>query len=318
MDVVQLPDSTCVGAAQGQSDDVVPGDEGEALMAAMTIGRALAARRRDTGLDQEAAAAHLVVSLSTYASYERGTRRPPVEKLRAVADFLDVTTDAVLDLYGATCVEQARRVVQPDSADSGSPTSSRRTRAARRHEVSVIERVYFDATGANGVHAGVAVTPTAGPLSDDVAFASEVGDAATVINAHGDEARDVGSTVEGKDGKKTDGKKKKKEEKRKKQRDGTTAKGRKRKVGRKDKKAGKKEKRATKDVAQWTPTPPGRTRRKDAPTVGALVSVVDSRHDDDVRTRDRGSAKGRRRSKGERGKKVTTSSTKAKRVKSRH
>ena len=109
-------------------------------MASLTIGRALAARRRDTGLDQETVAASLGVSRSTYASYERGTRRPSVETLRAVALFLDVSIDAVLDLYGATCVEQARRVLEPDSHDGGPTTSPSRV-GARRHDVAVIERV---------------------------------------------------------------------------------------------------------------------------------------------------------------------------------
>ena len=107
-------------------------------MATTTIGRALAARRRDTGLDLEAAAARLGVSRSTYSSYERGTRRPSPENLRAVAVFLDVTIDTVLDLYGATCVEQARRVLQPDEVGSAA-TASDRARRAPRHDVAVIK-----------------------------------------------------------------------------------------------------------------------------------------------------------------------------------
>ena len=65
-----------------------------------------------------------------------------------VADFLDVTIDTVLDLYGATCVEQARRVLEPNSGDEGSTTSSGRARS-RRHDVAVIERVYFDVAGSS-------------------------------------------------------------------------------------------------------------------------------------------------------------------------
>ena len=130
-------------------------------MATTTIGRALAARRRDTGLDLEAAAARLGVSRSTYSSYERGTRRPSPENLRAVAVFLDVTIDTVLDLYGATCVEQARRVLQPDEVASAA-TASDRARRAPRHDVAVIKRVYFDATGAHGAHHDAVSTPTEG------------------------------------------------------------------------------------------------------------------------------------------------------------
>ncbi|MGC8511055.1 MAG: helix-turn-helix domain-containing protein [Acidimicrobiales bacterium] len=157
-------------------------------MTAMTIGRALATRRRDTGLDQEAAAARLGVTRSTYASYERGTRRPSAEGLRAVADFLDVAIDAVLDLYGATCVEQARRVLEPDSHDNGSTTSPSRGRA-RHHDVAVIERVYFEAAGSNGAPDDSAPALTSATSAVEVARGREDRDAWSSREAIGHEQR---------------------------------------------------------------------------------------------------------------------------------
>ena len=159
--------------------DAVSGAEGVASMDAMTIGRALAARRRDTGLDPEAAAVRLGVTRSTYTAYEHGSRRPSVATLRAVADFLDVTTDVVLELYGVTCVEQARRVLQPDVVDNASTASSSGTRAAHRHDVTVIERVYFDPGVTNGDHRVEAPAQLGAASHATVARTGEGGDAAT-------------------------------------------------------------------------------------------------------------------------------------------
>ena len=157
-------------------------------MASLTIGRALAARRRDTGLDQETVAASLGVSRSTYASYERGTRRPSAETLRAVALFLDVSIDAVLDLYGATCVEQARRVLEPDSHDGGPTTSPSRV-GARRHDVAVIERVYFEAAGSSATHDDGVPAPPDATSAVDVAPELERVDTGPPREAVGDEPR---------------------------------------------------------------------------------------------------------------------------------
>jgi transcriptional regulator with XRE-family HTH domain len=73
-----------------------------------TIGSALRTRRAKLGLDQRDASSRIGMSRTTYSSYERNTQRPSVEVLPAIALFLEISIDVVLELYGASAVEAAR------------------------------------------------------------------------------------------------------------------------------------------------------------------------------------------------------------------
>ncbi len=73
-----------------------------------TIGRALRTRRAQIGLDQKDAATRIGMSRTTYSSYERDMQRPSVDVLPAIADFLEVSIDDVLALYGASAIAAAR------------------------------------------------------------------------------------------------------------------------------------------------------------------------------------------------------------------
>jgi transcriptional regulator with XRE-family HTH domain len=82
--------------------------EGRVLVQSATIGSALRNRRRELGVDQQSAAAHIGMSRTTFSSYERDLQRPSAEVLPPLARFLDVTIDEILVLYGATCIETIR------------------------------------------------------------------------------------------------------------------------------------------------------------------------------------------------------------------
>lgn len=73
-----------------------------------TIGRALRTRRALLGLDQRDAATRIGMSRTTYSSYERDTQRPSVDVLPAIADFLEISVDEVLVLFGASAIAAAR------------------------------------------------------------------------------------------------------------------------------------------------------------------------------------------------------------------
>jgi transcriptional regulator with XRE-family HTH domain len=77
-------------------------------MSEQTIGRALRTRRAELGLDQRDAAARIGMSRTTFSSYERDTQRPSVDVLPAIADFLGISIDDVLQLFGASAIAAAR------------------------------------------------------------------------------------------------------------------------------------------------------------------------------------------------------------------
>ena len=96
-------------------------------MGATTIGEALAAKRLELGLEKGQAAQRIGMSRTTYSSYEQDAQRPSVEVFSAIADFLGVSMDEVLALYGATCIVQARNFlsrVTPDSPVGGDSLAS--------------------------------------------------------------------------------------------------------------------------------------------------------------------------------------------------
>ncbi len=115
--------------------------------ASRTIGRALQERRRELGLGQEAAADLVGVSRSTYTGYERDARRISPEVLRPLAHFLDIGVAEILELYGATCVFQARRIlVGSEEPTVTSPFAGVRAGRLSRDDTTSVERVYFDTT----------------------------------------------------------------------------------------------------------------------------------------------------------------------------
>jgi transcriptional regulator with XRE-family HTH domain len=73
-----------------------------------TIGKALRSRRQNLSIDQTRAAALVGMSRTSYSSYERDLQRPSVEVLPGLADFLEISLDDVLILYGGTCIEAVR------------------------------------------------------------------------------------------------------------------------------------------------------------------------------------------------------------------
>jgi transcriptional regulator with XRE-family HTH domain len=73
-----------------------------------TIGTALRSRRQSLNLDQTHAASLVGMSRTSYSSYERDLQRPSVEVLPGLAEFLDISIDDVLTLYGGTCIEAMR------------------------------------------------------------------------------------------------------------------------------------------------------------------------------------------------------------------
>ncbi len=112
-----------------------------------TIGRALAERRRELDLGHEAAAELIGVSRSTYTGYERDARRISPEVLRPLAHFLNVGVVEILELYGATCVFQARRILMGNEAPTATtPFAEVRARRLSRDDTTIVERVYFDTT----------------------------------------------------------------------------------------------------------------------------------------------------------------------------
>jgi transcriptional regulator with XRE-family HTH domain len=77
-------------------------------MGATTIGSALAERRRELSLEKGQAAKQIGMSRTTYSSYEQDAQRPSTEVFTALAEFLGISVEQFLPLYGATCVAQAR------------------------------------------------------------------------------------------------------------------------------------------------------------------------------------------------------------------
>ena len=112
----------------------------------MTVGRALELRRDELGLSREGAASAIGVSRSTYSAYAGDQRRLSPDSLRTLIDFLDVDVEDLLGLYGATCVVQARRALlrgTPPGSEGVERAGLRRS--VSRDDMTIVERVYFDA-----------------------------------------------------------------------------------------------------------------------------------------------------------------------------
>jgi transcriptional regulator with XRE-family HTH domain len=102
-------------------------------MGVATIGSALVEKRLELGLDKGQAADVIGMSRTTYSSYEQDSQRPSVEVFPALAEFLGISTEVLLTLYGATCVAAARasleRVVSHQGEASEGTVSSEKSRS---------------------------------------------------------------------------------------------------------------------------------------------------------------------------------------------
>ena len=126
----------------------------------LTIGRALEQRRDELGLSREGAASAIGVSRSTYSAYASDQRRLSPDSLGTLVAFLGVDLEEILELYGATCVAQARRVlVRGSSAGSMGVERAGIRRSQRSDDMSIVERVYFDAASRSDTSEVVALAP---------------------------------------------------------------------------------------------------------------------------------------------------------------
>jgi transcriptional regulator with XRE-family HTH domain len=88
-------------------------------MSVATIGSALAEKRREFGLEKGQAADKIGMSRTTYSSYEQDAQRPSVDVFPALAQFLEVSMEELLTLYGATCVAAVRPSLERLLSDRG-------------------------------------------------------------------------------------------------------------------------------------------------------------------------------------------------------
>ena len=77
-------------------------------MGVATIGSALVEKRLELGLDKGQAAEVIGMSRTTYSSYEQDSQRPSVDVFPALAEFLGISMEMLLTLYGATCIAAIR------------------------------------------------------------------------------------------------------------------------------------------------------------------------------------------------------------------
>jgi transcriptional regulator with XRE-family HTH domain len=92
-------------------------------MSVATIGSALAEKRRELGLEKGQAADKIGMSRTTYSSYEQDAQRPSVDVFPALAEFLSVSMEELLALYGATCVAAIRPSLERLLSDRGADSN---------------------------------------------------------------------------------------------------------------------------------------------------------------------------------------------------
>jgi len=96
-------------------------------MGVATIGSALVEKRLELGLDKGQAAEVIGMSRTTYSSYEQDSQRPSVDVFPALAEFLGISTEMLLTLYGATCIAAIRPSLEriaSQGVDVGEPAVS--------------------------------------------------------------------------------------------------------------------------------------------------------------------------------------------------
>jgi transcriptional regulator with XRE-family HTH domain len=113
-------------------------------MSAPTIGSCLRNRRRDLSIDQSDAAARIGMSRTTFSSYERDLQRPSAEVLPALAQFLEVTIEEMLILYGATCIEAMRPALERFLASHGAETKGVAVVALPAHAEPLVADAQLD------------------------------------------------------------------------------------------------------------------------------------------------------------------------------
>jgi transcriptional regulator with XRE-family HTH domain len=88
-------------------------------MGVATIGSALVEKRLELGLDKGQAAEVIGMSRTTYSSYEQDSQRPSVDVFPALAEFLGISTESLLTLYGATCIAAIRPSLERVASHQG-------------------------------------------------------------------------------------------------------------------------------------------------------------------------------------------------------
>jgi transcriptional regulator with XRE-family HTH domain len=88
-------------------------------MGVATIGSALVEKRLELGLDKGQAAEVIGMSRTTYSSYEQDSQRPSVDVFPALAEFLGISTEMLLTLYGATCIAAIRPSLERVASHQG-------------------------------------------------------------------------------------------------------------------------------------------------------------------------------------------------------
>lgn len=127
---------------------------------AETIGTALVKRRKQLAIGMSEAAERIAMSRTTYSSYERDRQRPSVDVFPVLAEFLNVTTDELLALYGATSIA----VIRP-SLERFLATPKEQPRATTNADVIALGSSYSAPTEPTVITD--AVSKSAKVLSDD-------------------------------------------------------------------------------------------------------------------------------------------------------
>lgn len=142
-------------------------------MAPRTIGEALVARREMLGLDKGRAASRIGMSRTSYGAYERDAQRPSVEVFAPLIDFLQISLEEFLTLYGATCIAIARASFEEPTTESHYSVSVDSTDSA--HE---------DTPGSVDVVADKTFAPDGDGYSDVVVAPREAGAAPEGLDAN--------------------------------------------------------------------------------------------------------------------------------------
>ena len=126
-------------------------------MTEATIGSALSARRLELGISRVQAAAQVGMSRTTYSSYESDSQRPSVDVFPALAEFLNITIEELLALYGATVITVLRPSLEQVLLQSHAKTD--REAEPTQLEESPDERHWLSTAAVNPDDSSTASTP---------------------------------------------------------------------------------------------------------------------------------------------------------------
>ncbi len=113
-------------------------------MTVATIGSALAEKRQELGLEKGQAADRIGMSRTTYSSYEQDAQRPSVDVFPALAEFLSISMEELLALYGATCIAAVRPSLERLLSEDLVESREAQVGEARSSDVSVIASSPFE------------------------------------------------------------------------------------------------------------------------------------------------------------------------------